>query len=480
MAIFLQEDIHKLFLNKFVVIIGSSVQRTIYKDFVVLLQGNRYMTDSEVRSKGELSFAGDELLEGGRKQAMHNGTSYREVRQYKSDYHLVRFYFITKCYNQYVESVLSDLGKEPKPDIVILNSCLWDITRYGNCAVDSYKQKLENLFIRLQEVLTKDCLIIWNTTMPVSKNAKGGVLIPEVEFLKSTLSLEILEANFFSRELAVSHGLDVLDLHFFLRHHLHRHAKDGIHWDMTTHRRITNLFLTHIAESWGVELPGHTEKLSSQKSKDSINQTTVMETKLGNKNLRNQSENKKRGRARSRRSKLSYFQRTNSSESHWQGTDYATPIEDAYSNWQIPQEVKENAWNHQSSRRGDFANRRHLRQRRLTSQCNQMTPQNVSIVNNFVSFENNFLAEGYDPYQSGQMQSFADLEDFCEKYGGPVRKTDYTANQINHDSCTWGGWEQQGNYESQVQHWGPYGGRKQYRGVSRPVRSHRFNPYPPR
>ena len=32
----------------------------------------------------------DELLEGGNFGQMTNGTSYREVRQYRSDFHLVR------------------------------------------------------------------------------------------------------------------------------------------------------------------------------------------------------------------------------------------------------------------------------------------------------------------------------------------------------------------------------------------------------
>ena len=62
---------------------------------------------------------------------MSNGVHYREIRQYQTDYHLARFYFVTRCYNSYMESILSDLSKEPKPDVVILNSCLWDISRYN-------------------------------------------------------------------------------------------------------------------------------------------------------------------------------------------------------------------------------------------------------------------------------------------------------------------------------------------------------------
>ncbi|KAL5021719.1 hypothetical protein ScPMuIL_000874 [Solemya velum] len=255
MYIFLQEDIYKLFYNKFVVIIGDSIQRTIYKDFVVLLQGNKYLTNTQVRAKGEIYFSGDELVEGGKKGRMNNGINYREVRQYQSDCHLVRFYFVTRCYNNYVESILSDLSKEPVPDIILMNSCLWDISRYGINSVPEYKRNLDKLFTRFSEVLPKQSLVVWNTTMPISKNARGGFLVPEIEFMNSTLRLDILEGNFFARKIVVSHGFDVLDLHFFLRHHLHRRAEDGIHWDMTAHRRITNLILTHIAEAWGIKMP---------------------------------------------------------------------------------------------------------------------------------------------------------------------------------------------------------------------------------
>lgn len=60
---------------------------------------------------------------------MNNGKGYREVRQYQTDCHLLRFYFVTRCYSTYVESILSDLSGELQPDVVIMNSCLWDISR---------------------------------------------------------------------------------------------------------------------------------------------------------------------------------------------------------------------------------------------------------------------------------------------------------------------------------------------------------------
>lgn len=86
--------------------------------------------------QGESSFNNDELIEGGCMESMTNGLSYREIRQYKTNVYLIRFYFVTRCYNRYVESILNDLSDSPKPDILIMNSCLWDITRCSAQLID--------------------------------------------------------------------------------------------------------------------------------------------------------------------------------------------------------------------------------------------------------------------------------------------------------------------------------------------------------
>ncbi|XP_060073002.1 PC-esterase domain-containing protein 1A-like [Ylistrum balloti] len=257
--IFQSKDAYAILKNKFVVMIGSSVQRSIYKDLVLLLQKNSYLNDRQLRAKGEMNFAADQLLLGGKKGGMNNGIHYREVRQYKTDYHLVRFYFVTRCFNNYVNSIFTELKEEPRPDVVIVNSCLWDISRYGDNYVSAYKANLEKLCICMKDCLTEKCLCLWNTTLPVSRNAKGGFIVPEVEHMMNSLQLEILEANFVARQIVASHGLDVIDLHHFLRYHLHRRAEDGIHWDMTAHRRITNLLLSHITEALGEKFPNQTE-----------------------------------------------------------------------------------------------------------------------------------------------------------------------------------------------------------------------------
>lgn len=94
-------------------------------------------------SKGEKSFLGDQLIEGGVMGQMTNGKNYREVRQYQDDDYLIRFYFVTRSYNSYVETVLADFYYTPFPDVILTNSCLWDITRYDSLRL--FLQIFENI-----------------------------------------------------------------------------------------------------------------------------------------------------------------------------------------------------------------------------------------------------------------------------------------------------------------------------------------------
>ena len=75
------------------------------------------------------------MLEGGRKGNMHNGTSYREKRIYKTGKFKIEFEFITRVFNHHVEGILKGIREsEKKPDVLVVNSALWDMTRYGaNC-----------------------------------------------------------------------------------------------------------------------------------------------------------------------------------------------------------------------------------------------------------------------------------------------------------------------------------------------------------
>lgn len=272
-AIFLQKDAQELLKNKYVIVMGGSIQRSIYKDLIRLIQGNTFLTDNLLRMKGEDSCLRDKLLDGGMRGADKKGIGYREVRQYQTDFYFLQFIFMTRSYNSYIESVINKLASaEQKPDVIIVNSCLWDITRYGKVPVPEYKQNLHKLFKKLKSDLP-ECLVIWNTNPAISHNPKGGVFIPGLDYLKDSMELHVLEANYYASKAAVEYGHDVIDLHYFLRHQIHRRAEDGIHWDMTGHRRITNLILSHIAQTWNVKMPKHI-KIQMDNNGNEINENS--------------------------------------------------------------------------------------------------------------------------------------------------------------------------------------------------------------
>nr|XP_044604357.1 PC-esterase domain-containing protein 1A isoform X2 [Equus asinus] len=237
MVHFQASEVQQLLHNKFVVILGDSIQRAVYKDLVLLLQKDSLLTAAQLKAKGELSFEQDQLVAGGQLGELHNGTQYREVRQFcsGSGHHLVRFYFLTRVYSEYLEDVLEELTCGPAPDLVIINSCLWDLSRYGRCSMESYRENLERVFVRMDQVLPDSCLLL--------------------QSLAGSLRRDVVEGNFYSATLAGDHFYDVLDLHFHFRHAVQHRHRDGIHWDQHAHRHLSQLLLTHVADAWGVELP---------------------------------------------------------------------------------------------------------------------------------------------------------------------------------------------------------------------------------
>jgi len=89
-----------------------------------------------------MSFLGDTLVEGGEKGRMHSGKDYTEVRNFQRPYYMLRFYFVTRSYSSYMETIIADLVQRPA-DVIIMNSCLWDITRLASkytilFSVDNY------------------------------------------------------------------------------------------------------------------------------------------------------------------------------------------------------------------------------------------------------------------------------------------------------------------------------------------------------
>ncbi|MEJ1271300.1 PC-esterase domain containing 1B [Cricetulus griseus] len=256
----LASEVQQLLHNKYVVVLGDSVHRAVYKDLVLLLQKDCLLTHKQLRTKGELTFEKDQLMKGGELDTLHNRTDYREVREFCSDHHLVRFYFLTRVYSEYMETVLEELQSGTHaPDVIIMNSCLWDVSRYGRNSLSSYRQNLESLFGRMDQVLPKSCLLVWNTAMPLGDKIKAAFLPQKCKgqyrISVATLKKRVSQANFYSHAEATKRCFDVLDLNFHFRQAKKHLQGDGVHWNEHAHRRLSYLLLAHMADAWGVELP---------------------------------------------------------------------------------------------------------------------------------------------------------------------------------------------------------------------------------
>uniref|UniRef100_A0A1B6EMW8 PC-esterase domain-containing protein 1A n=1 Tax=Cuerna arida TaxID=1464854 RepID=A0A1B6EMW8_9HEMI len=251
-------DAKALLWSKHILFLGDSNIRAQYKDMVWLLNSNTLIEHSKLRSKLEGSYLGDKLISGSK---LHRGRSFQEVRRYidANNHTTLEFMFISRCYNCHIEELFCGIGDgtRPAPNVIVINSCLWDLNRWGPNGVPEYKDNMVKLMRLMSRNLPKDCLVIWTTALPVAPHVQGGLIIKQIEFMQPLLRFEVMEANTFARELVVSHGFDVLDNHYHTRMQMHRRAKDGVHYMPIPVRLMTNLLLTHVALSWGSELPGN-------------------------------------------------------------------------------------------------------------------------------------------------------------------------------------------------------------------------------
>ncbi|KDR15055.1 PC-esterase domain-containing protein 1B-like isoform X1 [Zootermopsis nevadensis] len=277
--IYLKKDALNLLEKRHAVFFGDSNMRSVYKDLVWLMNKNSLIERNVLKRKLGNSFMGDTLVKS---SELHKGRDFEEVRKYEKDNVCMEYFFITRCYNNNIEDMMSAIKKKGRsaPDVIIMNSCLWDITRWGPNGVTAYKDNMVKLMKLLKTSLPPETLVIWTTAPPISTSCSGSLLIKQVEFLQHTLRFEVMEANVFARQIVVSYGFDVLDIHHHLRMQIHRRADDGIHWLPLSVRHMTNLLLTHIALSWNCPLPGnfHSRVLDSVKNSENEKTETVIQS----------------------------------------------------------------------------------------------------------------------------------------------------------------------------------------------------------
>ncbi|CAF0773201.1 unnamed protein product [Didymodactylos carnosus] len=260
------ESIQDLLRFKYVIFAGDSCMRTIYKDMVLLLQGtDRLLTEQELKAKSKRSICNDHLLEGGiySSSTLGNNSTYYEKRAYFTTNHLMKFVFLTRCLNAQMFSILKEIDKHnhdpklQKPDVILLNSAIWDITQYRDYGGENveleYKTMLNECFKLLSEFIPENCIVIWLTTLPFSEDAKAGVFNNSYH-RKKFLRIRILEINTYSSYLASKYGFEVIDLHRLFRGRTEHRVDDGMHYDEIVHREITTIIAKHIACIWNVKL----------------------------------------------------------------------------------------------------------------------------------------------------------------------------------------------------------------------------------
>lgn len=261
MDIFLKNDVRRVFKGKSVLFMGDSILRNIYQDFLWLMEKGTLTPAEMLKKKGEdmKSFCGDRLIPGtGEKTA---GRDYWEERRFSGGVELghmtVDYCFLTRCYSDRVVDYIGRYNRTHNrpPDLVVILSALWDINRWGPGGIDAYVRNCPNLLQLLSATFPASTQVIWLTSPPIDVEVWGGFLVEGLEFQKHSMRFNVLEGNQMVANTCAAHSCDVVDLHYWMLHQMHKRMPDGIHWTADAVRLQLNLLLTHFCLSRDIDLP---------------------------------------------------------------------------------------------------------------------------------------------------------------------------------------------------------------------------------
>ncbi|XP_018323532.1 PC-esterase domain-containing protein 1A-like [Agrilus planipennis] len=238
------DEAYDLLRNKRILFFGDSNMRALYKDLLWLMYDGTLIPDGKLKDKNEPTFAGDVRLSNGK---VHPGTNYVEVREYNLNPY-IKFQFITRLFLDGFRLEIEN-WKQP-PDVIVLGSCMWDLSRWGPSGVDDYKDNVVKTFYFLKGQFPRHTQIIWTTSFPPTSKCQGGFLNKNIEFLREALPFQVFEGNVYSSLIAKEYKIEVVDFHYIFKYMLEGHTPDGIHWKPAYVRYATNLLLTHLAISW--------------------------------------------------------------------------------------------------------------------------------------------------------------------------------------------------------------------------------------
>ncbi|GJQ81918.1 hypothetical protein Trydic_g20386 [Trypoxylus dichotomus] len=247
--IFYKVEAQNLLKNRRIFFFGDSNVRALYKDLVWLIEYGTLIPKTGLKRKNEPSFAQDVRLSNA---PCTNSLTYEEVRRYAGNGTLLQFEFLTRVFQKRFRTSIANMNS---PSLLVINSCLWDISRYGPFSIDEFKLNLIEMIEFIRQKLS-EVQIVWITTLPPSPKCRGGFLNEDIKFLQSILPFHVVQANEFVADTLRAYNVDILDLHYHLKFLIEFRGGDGIHWTPTAVRFMTNLLLTHISICWGCSLPG--------------------------------------------------------------------------------------------------------------------------------------------------------------------------------------------------------------------------------
>jgi len=305
--LFVRQDVLKLFgrttsnksgppkrtPGKSILMIGDSIMRCMYFDFIHLLNPDNKSSLCKVDSfrkaswhhsfRGERhTFQGDHLLNLGYGQ--RSGRDYREERDYydpETDIQ-VTYVFITRCYSEYLVKFIDEYPIKfgSYPDLILMNSALWDINRQGPRGPKDYLDNMHSCMELFKSTLPHYTQFVWFTTPPLSCEIRGGFSLDHLqEFQQHSMRFNVMEGNQVTANAVAVAGFDVLDMHYHCRNITFRRAGDGIHWNPDAVRFQTNLWVTHYCLSNKLEhmLPGRWKDPSNGQDPNLYNNTELEE-----------------------------------------------------------------------------------------------------------------------------------------------------------------------------------------------------------
>lgn len=280
--IFVSKEARSLLAHKHIAVIGGSNMRGLYKDIIWLINDNSFIPKEVLGEKLEQRFPTFKTKRCTRvvmskrvknkfpedntdcllwHEHLHPGRTYIEPRFYCNERKdiTLNFKFVTRAWSPQLDKWLEDYEthQEAKLDLIIMNSVLWDVNRWGPFGIRAYKENITKLLTRVKSVLSDNGLFIWLTAQPGSKELNSGAMESAgLEFQKKTTRYNVVEANFYAAHKVAEFGFDVIDLHYYFLLQTFRRNRDGIHWTPEANRYVTNMILTHVALSEGKPLPG--------------------------------------------------------------------------------------------------------------------------------------------------------------------------------------------------------------------------------